>query len=102
MDENGENGSRQQKYSTCRGWQAFARQRPTGDYRPCPTVGGRITRFVQDLFSWIQELNTLIKDFVLRLGDSRDDLRNYSQGILELKKEEQSRATNWRLSGAIN
>ncbi|KAI5681694.1 hypothetical protein M9H77_02922 [Catharanthus roseus] len=38
----------------------------------------RISSFVQDLLSWIQELKTLIQDFDLRLGDSRDDLRRLS------------------------
>ncbi|KAI5652811.1 hypothetical protein M9H77_29998 [Catharanthus roseus] len=55
--------------------------------------------FVQDLLSWIQELKALIQDFILRLGDSRDDLR---RRCLELKKEEQSRATDWGLIGAID
>ncbi|KAI5667259.1 hypothetical protein M9H77_17112 [Catharanthus roseus] len=35
----------------------------------------RISSFVQELFSWIHELKTLIQDFDLRLSDSRDDLR---------------------------
>ncbi|KAI5663299.1 hypothetical protein M9H77_22622 [Catharanthus roseus] len=43
---------------------------------------------------------TSIKDFDLRFGDSRDDLRrHYLQGCWELKKEEQSRATNLGLIG---
>ncbi|KAI5676241.1 hypothetical protein M9H77_07191 [Catharanthus roseus] len=46
----------------CRGWQALARQRPTTDGRPRPTVCDRL---------------------------------DYLQGCLELKKKEQSRATNW-------
>ncbi|KAI5662204.1 hypothetical protein M9H77_21527 [Catharanthus roseus] len=116
----------QQKYYTnikrYQGWQALARKRPTTNGRPRPTVAGGISRFLQDLFSRIQELKTLIQKFDLRLGDSRDDLRRHSgfncgsrlnpklsfsfsyylQGCLELKKEEQSRATNWRLIGAID
>ncbi|KAI5652463.1 hypothetical protein M9H77_29650 [Catharanthus roseus] len=39
----------------------------------------RISRSVQDLLSWIQELKTLIPYFDLQLGDSRDDLRRYSE-----------------------
>ncbi|KAI5664529.1 hypothetical protein M9H77_23852 [Catharanthus roseus] len=67
------------------------------------TYHRRISSFVQDLFSWIQELKTLIQYFDLRLGDLRDDLRrHYSQGCLELKKEEQSKATDWGLIGAID
>ncbi|KAI5652775.1 hypothetical protein M9H77_29962 [Catharanthus roseus] len=84
--------------------------RPTTDGMPHPTVGGsfyilcyRISSFVQGLLSWIQELKTLIQDFNLQLGDSKDDLRrHYSQGCLELKKEEQSRATNWGLITLID
>ncbi|KAI5658098.1 hypothetical protein M9H77_26891 [Catharanthus roseus] len=79
--------------------------RPTADSRPHPTVGGSygISSIGQDLPSWIQELKTLIKDFVLQLGDSRDDLRrHYSPGCLELKNEEQSKATNWGLIGTID
>ncbi|KAI5681741.1 hypothetical protein M9H77_02969 [Catharanthus roseus] len=61
-----------------------SKQRPTMDGRPPPTVGVRI--------------------FDLQLGDLKDELRrlpfvcnlivarlDYSQGCLELKKEEQSR-----------
>ncbi|KAI5663357.1 hypothetical protein M9H77_22680 [Catharanthus roseus] len=102
--ENDENRSRQQKFCTYRGQgsKGTVRQRPTTDGRP--TVSdGVISRFLQDLFSWIQELETLIQDFDLQLCDSKDKLgRHYSQGFLELKKKEQSRATNWGLTGAID
>ncbi|KAI5663564.1 hypothetical protein M9H77_22887 [Catharanthus roseus] len=38
----------------------------------------RISRFLQDLFSWIQELKILFQDFDIRIADSRDDLRRPS------------------------
>ncbi|KAI5671507.1 hypothetical protein M9H77_11871 [Catharanthus roseus] len=39
-----------------------------------------------ELLSWIQELKTLIQDFDLQLGDSRNDLRRRSELQLQLQE----------------
>ncbi|KAI5675975.1 hypothetical protein M9H77_06925 [Catharanthus roseus] len=89
---------------------ATYRARLTADRRFRPTIGGRFQDFC-NLVSWIQELKTYFQDFDIQLGDLKDELGrrsgfncgfDYSQGCLELKKEEQSRETNWGLIWAID
>ncbi|KAI5653409.1 hypothetical protein M9H77_30596 [Catharanthus roseus] len=57
--------------------------------KSAPISHGRLSyhrRFLQELFYWIQELKTLIQDFDLQLGDSRDDLRRLSELQSELQE----------------
>ncbi|KAI5667919.1 hypothetical protein M9H77_17772 [Catharanthus roseus] len=84
-----ENESRRQKNTTHLEWQNNV---------PL-TIGAEDAGqlFVQDFTFLDQELKTLIQDF--DLGLARLD---YSQGCFELKREEQSRATNWGLIGVID
>ncbi|KAI5653365.1 hypothetical protein M9H77_30552 [Catharanthus roseus] len=75
-----------------RKWKSLAKQQHLPQMAGQPTIDRRC----RGRLGKIQELKTWIKDFGLRLGDSEDDLRrHYSQGCLELKKKEQSRATKW-------
>ncbi|KAI5681820.1 hypothetical protein M9H77_03048 [Catharanthus roseus] len=78
---------------------ALARQRPTADSRPRPTVRGRISARFIFLDSRIEDFDSRFRSstcclpiaFVYNLIIARLD---YSQGCSELEKEEQSRASN--------
>ncbi|KAI5668385.1 hypothetical protein M9H77_18238 [Catharanthus roseus] len=78
--ENDEIGSRRQKDRTYRGWQ------------------GNLPSIVGAEDGW----ERATRDLPWTVGLTLPSVVDYSQGCLELKKEEQSRATNWGLIGSID